>query len=229
MQKRWGQAILVLCIFLMEVCRDNENDFKGQAAKKNTESSKPAEELENTPIHDLEWVEKEEIAPMVAELREMQETAGAALYADYDGEGIQVLVFQEAFQESPARRSDIVFYEEKEGESLQAAVKKMIEAMLEPLKQPEEGRSYTITEYVVEEQELVLVQENLWLLPKLNVYYCYDGNDVISMETYREAEPELEKDGRMPLMREGSENTFVYVLMKKDGVYRLQRAEEMLK
>ena len=84
------------------------------------------------------------------------------------------------------------------------------------------------TEFRVEEQELTAIGDNLWLLPFLKVYYSYEGIDVVSMETYRETEPELEKDGLMPLQREGSESVFSFVLSERDGVYRLQRVQDVL-
>ena len=172
--------------------------------------------------------EADEKDSMIAALKEMQDSEWADLYADYNGESLQLQISEENSQASPALRSDTVFFRPQEGETLSDIVNQMITAMLMPLKEPEEGRTFTITEFRVEEQELTAIGDNLWLLPFLKVYYSYEGIDVVSMETYRETEPELEKDGLMPLQREGSESVFSFVLSERDGVYRLQRVQDVL-
>ena len=165
-------------------------------------------------------------------LEEGLEESLTGLYADYNGETIQRIVAPGEEGASPATRSDVIFYRPEQEESVSAVVEKMIEAMLTPLTEPSDSRPYTVTDYRIETQELLYYYSNngmeVCILPFLDVYYSYDGIDLVSMEAYRSAEPQLEKDGLMPLQKQGSESVFVFLLLEKDGVYRLQRAEAMM-
>lgn len=108
--------------------------------------------------------------------------------------------------------------------------------MITPRMEPSKDRPYTITEYEIEPQEVLpyynymsdIGETRVWIVPLLDVYYSYDGVDLVSMEAYVNAESFLLKDGLMPLQRQGSSSVFVFILIEKDGVYRLQRAGDMM-
>ena len=56
----------------------------------------------------------------------------------------------------------------------------------------------------------------------------YEGTGFAgTMEQYINSEPDLCIEGYMPLFRQGSFDEFMYILMEKDGVYRLQRLEDI--
>ena len=115
-----------------------------------------------------------------------------------------------------------------EGENPEGIVVRMTNLMMEPLMTPNDSRPFTITEYVIDEQELVSVGEDIWILPYINGYYSYEGSDIVSMKECLEAEPLLDKNDLIPFMRQGSAENFVYILIKDENVYRLQRAYDMM-
>ena len=103
--------------------------------------------------------------------------------------------------------------------------------MITPRMEPSKDRPYTITEYEIEPHEALpyhrgyMGETRVWIVPILDVYYSYDGVDLVSMEAYVNAESFLLKDGLMPLQRQGSGSMFIFILIEKDGV---QRAEDMM-
>ena len=156
------------------------------------------------------------------------------LYADYDGTELQRSIIPGREYESLATCSDVIFYRAEQKEGVTNILNKMIEAMITPRMEPSKNRPYTITEYEIEPQEALpyymsgIGETRVWIVPILDVYYSYDGVDLVSMEAYVNAESFLLKDGLMPLQRQGSGSMFVFILIEKDGVYRLQRAEDMM-
>lgn len=151
-----------------------------------------------------------------------------ALFSEYNGSAFQRITPANELSYSPATCPDIIFYKATE-EDVHVIAKKMIDEMINPLTNDSSVQSYKIISYSVEDQELIPLKENVWIIPMLNVYYKYTGTDLVTMETYIEHESELLKDDMMPLMRQGSDDAFVYILIEKDGIYRLQRALDMCK
>ncbi len=172
-----------------------------------------AENLEDTEIK--QWVETE--------------LSGSwnTWYEAYQGDTLERIVRPEKEHKGPAARADIIFYHAPEEEEPETAVKKMIKSMLEPLKETSEKRPYTMKEYRVGEQQLIQITENLWIIPYLEGWYCYDGTDLISYETALKEAEDIPEDGLVPFVRQGSGSVFAYILMRQNGVYRLQRAEDM--
>lgn len=150
------------------------------------------------------------------------------MFAKYDGERVQRIVLEEYDSYSLATCSDVVFYRAEQDQQPGDVVKEMIKAMILPLMEPSETRPYTITAYKIEEQRLVPHKDGIWIIPLLDVYYSYEGVDVVTWETHMKNDSEWQKDGLLPLVRQGSEAGFVFVLMEEDGIYRLQRAEDMV-
>ena len=48
------------------------------------------------------------------------------------------------------------------------------------------------------------------------------------MDEYTAMEPDLEKNGMMPFQKQADDGEFIFILMEQDGVYRLQRAQNMI-
>lgn len=150
------------------------------------------------------------------------------LFEAYDGSQLQRVRMAEDDNYSPAVCPDVIFYRPEQGESPEAVVKKMVDVMIQPLTEPSDTRLFTITDYRIENQELIPLEDHVWILPAIDGYYSYDGVDLISMDEYTAMEPELEKDGMMPFMKQASDSEFVLILMELDGVYRLQRVQNMI-
>ena len=148
------------------------------------------------------------------------------LFSKYNGSIIQRIASETQLNYSPAVCPDIVYYKTSE-KDLNAIVSKMIDEMMLPLTKKDTEQSYQILSYTVEKQEILPFKENVWILPMINVYYRYAGTDLVTLETYIKNESELLKNDMMPLMRQGVDSAFVYILVEKDGVYRLQRALDM--
>ena len=159
-------------------------------------------------------------------LQEKMDLEYPSLFSQYNGSTVQRIAAENEVSYSPAVCPDIIFYKSAE-EDVYIIVKRMIGEMMEHLANGSSIQPYKIVSYSVEEQELIPLKENIWIIPALNVYYKYTGIDLVTMETYMDAEAELLKDDMMPLMHQGSEEAFVYILVEKDGIYRLQRAMDM--
>ena len=149
-------------------------------------------------------------------------------FADYNENKTQRITGTADDNYSPAVCPDIIFYQADEGENPEGIVVRMTNLMMEPLMTPNDSRPFTITEYVIDEQELVSVGEDIWILPYINGYYSYEGSDFVSMKECLEAEPLLDKNDLIPFMRQGSAENFVYILIKDENVYRLERAYDMM-
>lgn len=181
---------------------------------------------EETPVTDAD--KDEEGAPVTEEPVAGNDEVG--WFAAYNGEKIHRIISEAPVTYSPAMCSDIIFYEAEDGESMEEIIYKMIDAMIQPLTEESEDRPFTITAYRLEEQAYEVYDEKVqgvWLLPYLNGYYSYTGVDFVDMETVMQEQPDLVQDGMVPFLRQGSEEAFVYVLMREGNVYRLQRAQDM--
>ncbi|MGN0293531.1 MAG: hypothetical protein ACI4D3_05950 [Lachnospiraceae bacterium] len=161
-------------------------------------------------------------------LEEDMDESWTELFEAYNGEQIQRYCVKGDDDYSPAVCPDVIFYRPEQGESPEAIVKKMVDAMLQPLTKPSETRPFTITDYKIADQELIPLEDHVWILPAIEGYYSYEGVDLISMDEYAAAEPDLEQDGMMPFMKQAGDSEFVLILMELDGVYRLQRAQNMI-
>ena len=66
------------------------------------------------------------------------------------------------------------------------------------------------------------------MLPYLNGYYKFDGTDLVSYESLLEDYGEYAVNDCVPFMSQGSDSQFWYLLIEKDGVYRLQNFYRMM-
>lgn len=148
-------------------------------------------------------------------------------FKDYNGEKLHRIPGTVDDNYSPATCPDIIFYRVDADESIEDAVAAMFKAIMEPLKEKSSVRSFTVTKYFLDQQEILIYEgrENTWLLPFLNGYYAYEGTDGVTMATAKTGS--TVKEGMVPLYRQGSDETFQFILMKEGNVYRLQRAVDM--
>ena len=127
----------------------------------------------------------------------------------------------------PATNDDIIYYAAANGEDVQSVLKTMIEAMIIPRMEESDVREYTITKYAIEEQPIVQISDNIWLVEYLNGYYAYDGSDLVTMEERLEYGELDREDGLLPFERQGDDSVFFYLLIEENGVYRLQYFSSM--
>ncbi|MBE5956819.1 MAG: M56 family metallopeptidase [Lachnospiraceae bacterium] len=145
-------------------------------------------------------------------------------FEEYNNQSFQRIVINPPSASSPDISSDIFFSKANSEETLSDILMKMIDSIMMPYTKEETGFFYVITDYYVEKQRLIPLGEKIWLIPYLNVYMKYEGTGFAgTMEQYINSEPNLCREGYMPLFRQGSSDEFMYILMEKDGVYRLQR------
>ena len=180
-------------------------------------SAEGAAFLSSLDSYDItKWVEEE------------MDESWTELFEAYNGEQIQRVCMSEDDNYSPAVCPDVIFYRSEQGEVPEAAVNKMVDAMIQPLTKPSDNRPFTITDYKIVDQELITLEDHVWILPAIDGYYSYEGVDLISMDEYTAMEPDLERDGMMPFMKQASDSEFVLILMDLDGAYRLQRVQNMI-
>lgn len=81
--------------------------------------------------------------------------------------------------------------------------------------------------YTDTEHTRPIADEDMWLLPYLDIYTKYEGTKFIPWESYVEYEGKFMKNGCMPELRQGSGSGFHYILVRDGDVYCLQRASDM--
>lgn len=169
--------------------------------------------------HDIRWINKQ------------LDSDFSEWFMQYDGSKLQRIVSTDSDQAhcGPTVNLDTIYYRADANEDVQDVLYKMLEAMLVARMEPEAGRPYTITDYVVGDMPVVQISEHMWLVKYLSGYYKYEGTDLITYEEAVDNYPEeYIIDGCVPIMMQGSDDNFWYLLMEEDGVYRLQRYGEMV-
>ena len=161
--------------------------------------------------------------PHQTEIAELKEW-----FAEYNGEKILRIAGTKDDSYSPSTCPDVIFYSADGAVSREGALATMFEEIMKPLTVKSDTRAFTVTKYALGEQKLIAYEdrENMWILPYLNGYYAYEGTDLVTMETAMQDAKDM-KDGMLPFMRQGSNGTFQFILVKEGNVYRLQRAVNM--
>lgn len=148
-------------------------------------------------------------------------------YTNYDGSKLQVIENCEGAS-CPANVScNEIYYKAKKGENEQDAIIKMMSAILDARMTESSERPYVVTKYRVPEQDMIPISENMWFVKIIDVFYAYEGTDMLTMEQRINGGEFVTEDGLLRCMAEGSEEQFYHVLIEKDGVYHLQRLDLM--
>ena len=104
----------------------------------------------------------------------------------------------------------------------------MIEKMIQARMETSAYRTSVITDYAIPEQNFVQVSENVWFIPYIQAYYAFEGVELGgTMQDYITSGITVTEEGLIPMEGQGSESNFFYILIEKDGVYRLQRMGNM--
>ncbi len=169
------------------------------------------------------YAEVEFQLPHQAELQEIK-----TWFADYNGEKLQRIAGTKDDNYSPSTCPDIVFYQVDSAANMESALAAMFKAIMDPLTVKSDVRSFTVTKYALGEQKMEPYEgrENVWILPYLNGYYAYEGNDLVSMDVAKQDTDDM-MDGMVPFIRQGGNGMFQFILVKEGNVYRLQRAMDM--
>lgn len=155
-------------------------------------------------------------------------------YTEYDGSELQRIDKLERHPNSvgdggiPANH-DLIYYRASEGETAQDAIYKMVEKMAIARMEPDDCRRYVITKYAIPEQELIPIADDMWLIEYVETYYAFDGWDMGTMEEHISGGTMVTEDGLIPFFAQGGPEQYYHILMLKDGVYRLERLDNMLK
>lgn len=155
-------------------------------------------------------------------------------YKAYDGSKLQRLAKyihkgpNVAYSGSIPTNDEIVYYRASAGEDEQDAIYKMMECMIKARMIPDENRTCTYTDYAIPEQKMIPITENMWLVPFLNGYYAFEGKDLVTMQEIIDAGELVTEDGLISFVAQGSDEQFYHILMLKDGVYRLERLNNMM-
>ena len=155
-------------------------------------------------------------------------------YEEYDGSKLQRLdkyVHQGtnvAYSGSIPTNDEIVYYRANTGEDEQDAIYKMMECMIKARMIPDENRTCTYTDYAIPEQRMIPIAENMWLVPFLSGYYAFEGKDLVTMQEIIDAGEPVTEDGLVSFVAQGGDEQFYHILMMKEGVYRLERLDNMM-
>ena len=91
-----------------------------------------------------------------------------------------------------------------------------------------DDRGYVVTAFRIPEQKLVPIADDMWLITFIQGYYAFEGRCIGgTMQDYIDMGDSLTEDGLIPFYGQGSEDNFFFLLMEKDGVYRLERLINM--
>lgn len=89
----------------------------------------------------------------------------------------------------------------------------MVSIMVEALMEPSEYRAYTITDYRIDDVEIIPGDENIWFIRYIQGAYKYDGTDMMTFEEQAEWTG-IDEDGLIPFFGQGSDGQFYYILIK---------------
>lgn len=155
-------------------------------------------------------------------------------YKVYDGSKLQRLDKyvhkgpNVSYSGSIPTNDEIVYYRVSAGEDEQDAIYKMMECMIKARMIPDENRTCTYTAYAIPEQEMIPITEHMWLVPFLYGYYAFEGTDLVTMQEIIDSGEPVTEDGLVSFVAQGSEEQYFHILIEKDGVYRLERLDNML-
>lgn len=154
-------------------------------------------------------------------------------YNQYDGSKIQRIDYwvrqrpNVSYSGSIPTNYDIVYYRADAGEDAQDAIYKMMECMIQARMIPSEGRTCTYTDYAIPEQKMIQITEHMWFIPFLNGYYAFEGTDLVTMQEIIDSGEPVTEDGLVSFVAQGTSEQYFHILIERDGVYRLQRLDEM--
>jgi len=150
-------------------------------------------------------------------------------YEEYNGENAQRINHHEAGSKhcSLSTCCDVIYHKKA---FMQDTLIKMLWKMTDGKDEKGINCTYEIHAFGFSEQPVVQITENMWLVRYFNGYYGYEGVDgvtqderVASITNYFEFD-----NGLVLLPRDGEASEYWFILLEKDGVYRLERLKNMM-
>lgn len=150
-------------------------------------------------------------------------------YEDYNGENSQRINHHEDGSKhcSLSTCCDVIYHKKVFG---QDTLIKMFWKMTDGKDEKGINCTYDIYGFGFSEQPVVQITENMWLVRYFNGYYGYKGVDGVTQEE-RVATITNYFDfnnGLVSLSRDGDASEYWFILLEKDGVYRLERLKTMM-
>lgn len=173
--------------------------------------------------------DSEEADKYITWIKKMATSDFSQWYEDYNGEYVQRINHHTDGSQhcSLSTCCDIIYHKDV---LLQNTLIKMFWAMVDGKDEQGINCTYDIHAFGFSEQPVVQITENMWLVRYFNGYYGYEGVDGVTEEECIESITNYYdyNNGLVPLPRDGEPSEYWYILMKKDGVYRLERLDNMM-
>lgn len=150
-------------------------------------------------------------------------------YEDYNGEFSQrINQHTEGSQHYTLSTSCDIIYHKKV--AFQNNLYMMFRKIVDGAREYSNGCTYEIHSYGFKEPPVVQITENMWLVRYFNGYYGYQGVDGLTQEERVAAVTNYFDfdNGLVSLARDGEPSEYWFILMEKDGVYRLERLKNMM-
>lgn len=224
------------------------SDEKGiYVAKKNEEKSakeyfdmvwKRSDAAKIAEYETLEGIERwekiihrdsEEADKYIAWIKKLETSDLSQWFEDYNGEVMQRINHHEDGSKhcSLSTCCDIIY---RKDVLSQNTLIKMFLAMVDGKEEMGINCSYDIHAFGFSEQPVIQIAEDIWLVRYFNGFYGYEGVDGVTKEERIESTTNYYdfNNGLVPLPRDGELSEYWFVLLEKDGVYRLERLENMM-
>ncbi len=163
-------------------------------------------------------------------IKELAESDFSRWYEEYNGEYSQRINNHADGSKhcSLSKCCDVIYHKNV---SLQSSVIKMFWKMTDGKDEKGINCTYDVNAFSYPEQPVVQITENMWLVRYFNGYYGYEGVDGV---TYDERVTSITNyfdfdNGIVSLPRDGEASEYWFILLEKDGIYRLERMENMMK
>ncbi len=173
--------------------------------------------------------DSEEAEKYITWIKELAQSDFSKWYEDYNGEFSQRISNHTNSSDlcSLSVCCDVIYHEDV---FLENTLIKMFWKMKDGRDEYTSRSTYNIYSYGFSELPVVQITENMWLVRYFNCYYGYQGVDGV---TYDERVAAVTNyydfnNGMVALPREGEASEYWFILMKKDGVYRLERLKNMM-
>lgn len=210
--------------------RNEEERLREYYAYRDTDNSKPGMEEWERLMYREYYTNYEEIQSWFEALIASDYSQW---YEDYDGSKLQRLGRCEArhkgYECDVVIGCDITYYRADAEENEQIVAVKMVEEMTRARMVENDDRAYVVTAFRIPEQKLVPIADDMWLITFLQGYHAYEGRYIGgTMQDYLDSGDSLTEDGLIPVYGQGGDSNFYFILMEKDGVYRLERLNNMM-
>ena len=173
--------------------------------------------------------DSEEADKYIAWIKKLKTSDLSQWFEDYNGEVMQRINRHEDGSKhcSLSTCCDIIY---RKDAFSQNTLIKMFWAMVDGKQEQGINCSYDIHAFGFSKQPVIQIAEDIWLVRYFNGYYGYEGVDGVTQEERIESTTNYYdfNNGLVALPRAGKSSEYWFILLEKDGVYRLERLENMM-